>query len=122
MATLFKRPAPLERSAPPSAADDMRLLQETVETLIERLKVASSQAVSELDRRQRRLEALLDRADARCEALEGRYTPEPTLMESPSDRIYRLHREGLDEASIATQIGINRGEVALMLGLRAARR
>ncbi len=94
-------------------ATDLRLLEETVESLIERLKAASDEAVTELDRRQQQLQSLLDRVDAR---LQETPLEEPDLTE-----IRRLAGQGFDEPEIARRSGLTRGEIELMLQLGESR-
>lgn len=97
-------------------ATDLRLLQETVEALIERLKVASDEAVGEIELRQKELQALLDRVD---EKLPGRGAEAEGL---DLNNICRLAQEGMAETEIARRVGANRGEIELMLEMQAARR
>lgn len=94
-------------------AADLRMLEESVETLIQRLKAASDEAVSEIEVRQRELQALLDRVDKK---LAGA-TPKAAGLEE----ISTLVEEGLEEAEISRRSGLSRSEVELLLEMQASR-
>jgi AraC-like DNA-binding protein len=95
-------------------AADLRLLQESVETLIQRLKVASDEAVAEIDHRQREMQRLLDRIDDKLAA-------QPSSKPVALDEISALVEEGLEEAEIARRAGLSRAEVELLLEMQASR-
>lgn len=90
-------------------ASDLRLMEETVQSLIERLKSAADEAVAAIESRQASLQELLDRVDERLP------------VEASVDVVTRLATNGLGDAEIARKAGITRGEVELLLELQAAR-
>lgn len=95
-------------------AADLELLHESVETLIARLQAATTEAVAEIDARQRALQALLDRVDDHLP------TGETEAVETGD--VARLVRDGVPETDVARLTGLTRGEVELMLEVHAARR
>jgi hypothetical protein len=88
---------------------DLRLMEDTVSTLIDRLKAASDEAVAAIESRQVALQALLDRVDERV--------PDRERAQVVTD----LAGRGIGDAEIAQRAGITRGEVELLLELQAAR-
>lgn len=110
-------------------AADLRLLEESVQALVARLKAATDEAVAEITERQVRLQAVLDRADAVLGATEPPRAPEMAsgldmgLSDGLAEReIRRLADDGVAEADIARRAGLSRGEVELILEMQAARR
>jgi cytoskeletal protein RodZ len=108
---------------------DIKRLQDTVETLIHRLKEASDEAVEEMEIRQQKLEALLERADGLLsndgvKASDGvkKKAANKKIEDKEAGEIIRLAEEGVDGTEIARRTGISRAEVELMLEMHAIRR
>lgn len=91
------------------SSSDLRLMEDTVTALIERLKSASDEAVAAIEARQCGLQRLLDEVDDRVPVC------------APAEVVTRLAKDGVGDAEIAQRAGITRGEVELLLELQAAR-
>ena len=82
-----------------------------------------------LDNKIRRLEMLVDEADARIRELRSLVSGKPApLPGSPNEetdpvrrQIYELHDHGVDVVEIARQTDLPPGEIQLILGLRPSR-
>lgn len=69
-----------------------------------------------VDFRLQQMERLINRAEAVLNNPPGRAAIEPHRVRN--EQVYKLYDGGMDVADVAAQLGMGRGEVELILGLR----
>ncbi|MCW3488725.1 DUF6115 domain-containing protein [Dethiobacter alkaliphilus] len=92
-----------------SELDEKNQVYHHLVTRMEKQREAVEFRLQQLDRLISRAEAILNNPVSRPETTTGRVRHQ---------EVYRLKDEGCDVADIAAQLGIGRGEVELILGLR----
>jgi hypothetical protein len=108
-------------------------LEETITEFVAELKAVAESNLREFTAQVEQLKELIAAADARLAALkqvesgaasnsEGRETRATFMTDALAESIYRLANQDLDEASIAKELGIGRGEVRLFLYLKRKQR
>lgn len=101
-------------------------LQESVESALEELDEKNQvfqHLVSRLEKqresvefRLQQMERLISRTEAVLSNTAERRTAEPRRVSH--EQVYRLFDEGMNAADVAVELGMGRGEVELILGLR----
>jgi len=135
-----KKKDPLNKPASSTSLARQRNVERQMESLLVELSEMARQITSQLDTRSQKLEALIQEADEKIAELkrlsssrsvESRsaesYERQSLLapMESPSNvdprhsEIYHLADQGQTALEIARQLGRPRGEIELILALRA---
>lgn len=107
-------------------SSDLRALEESALLLIQQMRSEADRGIAELEERSSELRALIEKADARLEALRESPIPvldQPAIAAESMDRsqVMELASSGMDCADIARATGLGCGEVKLMLGLAKAR-
>ncbi|HEY7089101.1 MAG TPA: hypothetical protein VH518_13485 [Tepidisphaeraceae bacterium] len=126
---------PLEKSAPFSSLSQQRSTERQMQNLLVELSEMARQISAQLDTRAAKLELLIQQAEEKIAALKQAMgqtdsapppplisSPLPALDEPPDPRhadVYALADEGRDVGQIASELGRPRGEVELILALRA---
>lgn len=106
-----------QRAAPP-------LGPARLEELAEALIAAAEEALDSVEQRRQALEELAQRLEQRLQETAAPAPPpvrstEPPPAPSRFAELYALADSGLDLTDIARRAGLSRGEVQLILGLRA---
>lgn len=108
-----------------SGEAERREARDSLEALFVQLQEFSRETLAKLDTKIRVMNELLARADARIEELKrlsssgAASAPSPAKPANPlHDRVYRLADAGKNASEIASESGLERGEVELILGLR----
>jgi len=138
----FKKKDPLNKKASSTSLARQRNVERQMESLLVELSEMSRQITSQLDTRSQKLEALIQEADDKIAELKRlSSSPRPAIesrpaesyerqsllapMESPTNvdprhsEIYHLADQGQTAMDIARQLGRPRGEIELILALRA---
>lgn len=123
-----KKKDPLADPLPKFSLAQQRSVERQMQNLLVELSEMSRQITSQLDTRAARLEALIEEADQKIAQL-GRAASKPIETPAADPRpaddeehryaeVYDLSDQGQSSTQIAAALGLNRGEVELILALR----
>jgi hypothetical protein len=117
----------------PLPNQELNGLEETISEFVAEFKAVAESNLREFTAQTKQLKELIAAADARLAALKqvesgaasnsvGRETRATLMTDTLAESIYRLAEQDLDEAGIAKELGIGRGEVRLFLYLKRKER
>ncbi len=124
----FRKKDPLGEGPPPSTLAQQRAVEREMSNVLVELSEMARQITAQLDTRAAKLEALIQEADQKIARLEqgssGGGAPvvediPPPAPDSRYQMIYDLADQGLSPPDIAARLEQPRGEIELILALRA---